>query len=234
MNKKLKIVLALCLTFSMAMVSLHAVMASHLHESHQLEDNDLEVSELFIDYINDVFINQNKVTIIDNSGNDITNTFFEFNQLFFEKKDYSQLKQYINDNVDYICIDEGYSNENAKSPFVKQSVNERYYQIVKKNGAAGEIVFYIKGWFIWDRATNKITDHSSATIELSTYSFGANWRVTSSSATTGVTVANNKYSITFRAYFNLNAKFYMLGEVIKDVDLGTFGDTFTKYPSDYE
>ena len=207
---------AICISFSTLSVN-------------ALESKTIQVSEKFIDYVADSFLNQDKVSVINKEGIDITEQYFSDNSNSFRKKDYESIKLYFEKNIDTICIDESVESINTRSPFVNQTVSKRYYKVLNKEQASGEIEYYLNGSLVWDRATGKITSIGNASINITHNSFGAGWKKHISNMSTNSSLSSDKYYATFSGGFNLRVTFSM-GITIFDVDFGRLTASTTVHP----
>ena len=62
--------------------------------------NEIQVSELFKDYFTEVFLNPDKVTVLNKNKEDITQDFFEANNQYFENNNFVKIKEYYNNYID--------------------------------------------------------------------------------------------------------------------------------------
>lgn len=193
------------------------------------ELNTVNVSEEFIDYVTDSFLNRDKVSVINKKGIDITEMYFLDNSDSFKENNFENIKLYFEKNIDTICIDESSENVNTRSPFVTQTVSKRYYKVLNKGQASGELEYYLNGSFVWDRATGQITSVGNASINITHNDFGAGWKKHISNMTTNSSISGDKYYATFSGGFNLRVT-YSLGITIFDIDFGRFTASTTAHP----
>ena len=83
--------------------------------------NEIQVSELFKDYFTEVFLNPDKVTVLNKNKEDITQDFFEANNQYFENNNFVKIKEYYNNYIDEIYVEEIKQNSLSRSPFVTNS-----------------------------------------------------------------------------------------------------------------
>lgn len=194
------------------------------------ELNTPDVSKEFVNYVTDSFLYKDKVTVINKEGIEITNEYFLNNDNFFKEKDFVSIKSYFEKNIDTICIDESFENKNARSPFVNQVVSKRYYKVLRKDQASGEIEYFLSGNFVWDRATNKITSIGNASINITVLNFGAGWEKHITSMSCGSKISTDKYYATFTGGFNLRVTFSRMNIIVFDVNFGRLTATATAHP----
>ena len=146
--------------------------------------NEIQVSELFKDYFTEVFLNPDKVTVLNKNKEDITQDFFEANNQYFENNNFVKIKEYYNNYIDEIYVEEIKQNSLSRSPFVTNSVSKHVYKELHKNQANGEISWYLKGTYVWDRATGRITSITDGAILIERINFGQAWSGTTNSMST--------------------------------------------------
>lgn len=212
-------------------ISLVAFMGLTLCMSGVSAKEESRVTPEFVEYITDAFETKEKVTVTDNNGEDITDVFFEQTTTDYQNKDYLAIKEFVENNVDTICIDNSYTNNiNSRSPFVDQVVNKRYYQTIQKAQASGEVVYYIQGSLVWDRATGKITSVSKTTLDVTSINFGYQWQSSLYGISTSSSITSDKYYAKFSVQFGIRTQFYQGYVLVFDVDCGKISKTATVSP----
>lgn len=192
---------------------------------------NVEVSELFIDYMDDAFANRDKVKVFDKDNNEITKEFFNETIELYTNKNYHEIKNIISCNVEEMYIDESYEIIETKSPFVTQVTSQRYYKEFSKAQANGELVYYLTGSFVWDRANGKITSISKAAIkDIKVSSLGSRWSYSINNVSTNSYISDGGYKANFEGSFNLRCVFKTAGITIYNINVGSFGGKKSYYP----
>lgn len=232
MKNLLKLVSKLCLVSTLILLlNPGTVSANELDEVDVLE---AEVSESFVNYYTSAFSNYDKVTVLDLDGNDITEKFYLDNIKCYNDNDFLSIKNYAIDNIGEICIDEisipdKQSLMQSRAPFVSCPVSKRYFKVLNKNQAVGEIEYYLQGSFVWDRATGKITSVGVAVIRIPICRFGSGWSVDYSPIYTNSYANASKTNATFTGQFKVTATYnYMFVPVFRETF--SFSDTISASP----
>ena len=225
MKRKTKKLLISCLALSF--ISFCGFNTNHVKA---FETEDINVGKEFIEYVTDTFTHEDKVTVIDFNGNNITNNYFSANVNHYLNNDFKSIKIYFINCIDNIYIDESNENINTRSPFVTQTVSKRYYKVVNKEQASGELEYYLNGSFIWDRATGLISSVGNASINITYNNFGTNWNKIVSNMTTSSSMSSDKCYAYFSGGFNLRVTFKKYLVEWYNIDLGRFTGNTTEHP----
>lgn len=183
--------------------------------------NEIQVSELFKDYFTEVFLNPDKVTVLNKNKEDITQDFFEANNQYFENNIFVKIKEYYNNYIDEIYVEEIKQNSLSRSPFVTNSVSKHVYKELHKNQANGEISWYLKGTYVWDRATGRITSITDGAILIERINFGQAWSGTTNSMSTKSWLTDDDTVAHFKGSFNLKVSLTHEYVTVLTVDFGT-------------
>lgn len=221
MKKIIKIMFTISLTTMM--------LLSNMVTGYALESTKQQLSNIFIEHVDDMFECKEDAIVIDYDGNDITEKFFTDNYDFYLQKDYNTISNYFDDNINFSSVEKNYINDMARSPFVDQVVNKSF-TVGAGSNISGTITYTISGSFTWDRATGKITSIGNATMQYSA-SLPQFWRTEVTSMSTNKSLSSDRYYATFSGNFKLKATFAPIKNVpLMTADLGPFSGSVTAHP----
>ena len=221
MKKVIKIICTISLTILM--------LLSNITSGYALDTSEHQLSNIFIEHVDDMFAYKKDAIVIDFDGNDITDKFFDDNHEFYLQKDYNSIIDYFDHNVNYSSVEENYINDMARSPFINQVVNKSF-TVASGGNIAGTVTYTISGSFVWDRATGKITSVGNAKMQYSA-SLPAFWRTEVTSMSTNKSLSSDKYYATFSGTFRLKATFAPIKNVpLMTANLGPFSGSVTAHP----
>lgn len=142
-------------------------------------------------------------------------------QIYFKENNFVKIKEYYREFVDEIFIEKSEQNIQTRSPFVTNSVSKLFYKELHKNQANGEISWYLKGTYVWDRATGRMTSTSNGTIIIDRINFGQSWTGTVNNMRTKSWLDEEDTRANFSGSFNLKAEMKQNHVTIFSVDFGT-------------
>ena len=203
MKQVFKVTIILCLAIAMI-----GANVSNAYAAESINSAEISVSDDFIYTLDKSFENIDNLLVIDKYEEDVTNYFLEEYIDEYKNGEYSKIYQYVSNNVSLISIDEGMVETNTRSPFVTQYASEFFYKPLNQNGAAGEVSYWLRGSFQWDRATGKIVSKSGTTIDINAITFGDAWDTEISNMSTSSSISSDGYSVTFAGSFKLRAVYY--------------------------
>lgn len=197
---------------------------------HKGNDN---VSDDFVQFIDEMFLDQSRVEVWNQEGEDITIDFFANNKDYYIDKNYQNIRDYVHDKVDKMSIENNkISIIDDKSQFVTQTVTRSYCKPIKLEESDGEVRYSISGSYVWDNSTHEITSVQDSVIGYISHNFGEEWRMETYSGSTAKKLASDKTSVTFTGWFRMKAECYQEDKLIDTVDLGNFTGEVIGYPTD--
>lgn len=228
--KKLKLMLIGFISVFLMVISVSQANA------YEMKNSNIKVSDMFVEFIDDIFSNKDKTTVWNTENVDITEQFFYDLQSYYNIRDYASIKTYtIDHNVAEMSLDEStIENFKYRSPFVHQLVNKRFFKTVNKEQASGEVEYFLRSSFVWDRATYKITSVGDVTIDITKQNFGNNWTTEISSMSASSQLSSDKYEVTFKGSFNMRAIYSQYNQVVWNINLGQFTASTTEHPDTFQ
>lgn len=194
--------------------------------------DEIQVSDLFKDYFTEVFSNPDKVTVLNKNKENITLDFFNTNKQYFEENNFIKIKEYYNKYIDEIYVERIEQNDLSRSPFVTNSVSKHVYKELHKNQANGEISWYLKGTYVWDRATGRITSITDGAIIIDRINFGQLWSGTTNNMSTKSWLTDDDTVAHFKGSFNLKVSLKYSYVTVVTVDFGTQSAEVSGQPHD--
>ena len=226
-------------SFALILATLTMIPISTVNASNFVDDS---TNQHFIEFIDKFYNDKSNFYFLDNNDRDVTEQFYIDNLENYFKGDYRAIESYVNLNISEACESEvEFENINSRSPFVNGTVSNTYFKTVeaKRNGIlAGQkeqIQYRVSGTYVWDRATSKITSAGATRFQMLYTSFGKIWSWNTSNTSASSQISSDKYSVTFRYSFNLDAVLGLsIGNLPAGVkyDFGYHTGTATGYPSD--
>ena len=220
MKKLLKMNFIICLVLTL--------IYSSIANSSALGNEDIQLSNIFITHVDNMFNYQDKSVVIDKNGNDMTNQFFSDNHNYFMQKNYLSIKNYMDTYVCQSSVEKNTVNNLARSPYVTQTVNKSFTSAPGGN-VAGTVTYSVNGSFTWDRATGKITSIGNTTMYASA-SLPAFWRYEVTSISTNKSLSSDKCYATFSGTLKMKATFSPAAIPLMTANLGPFSGSVTAHP----
>lgn len=204
---------------------------------------DAKISDLFIDFIDEVYEDLDGLSALDSNGLDITKEFINNTSRYYTVKDYKSIQDIIKDqdlsishkiSTDITNLQNEELGINAVSGVRTESASQQFYHIAtdKKGKFTKEWIVTLNGSFSYNTSTFKVTSVTGPRITLTTANFGALF----APALEGILTSNSYsgFAAKFTANYTMRAT---LGVSFGDLpinfnyDFGTHTDTFTAYPS---
>lgn len=209
----------------------------------ELGNTESEVSDLFINFMDNAYDNLDGLTVLNSDGVDITKEFIKNATKYYDVKDYKSIQDMIgNENLSI--------STTKREVIPSQLLGTRAVALGTIRGDNVSKIFYhneydkskgkykkewetqVSGSFSYDDQTFQITSVGTPKISIFAHGFGAGWspylaEVSTSSSKSGMT-ATFKASYNMRASTSIPLLDYPL---IRDWDWGNYTDSFTAGPS---
>lgn len=181
---------------------------------------ELETSEWFTNFIDNIFSAPNGLKVLDKNEQDITEEFMEDASKYYDIGDYSSIqKMIINQNLDVsYSITEDVTPENElMNDIGTRNVSRMFYNLETDTSGrfTKEWLVTISGSYNFNRYTYQIISISPATLNLTTANFGAAFSPYLQNVSTNSTYSGTR--ATFGASYNMRAT---LGISIGDFPIG--------------
>lgn len=169
---------------------------------------DLGVSELFANFLDESFSHIDDLIVEDSNGVEITKHFIDVASTYYAENDYVSIQDMIkNENltVSYKVV----SNITPKGNFApmsnirSKSVSQNFYHIASDKGITKEWTTKLYGTFSYDINTYNITSASNPTFTLLNANFGTAFSPVVKSVSTSRTISGR--SVTFNASHRMMA-----------------------------
>ncbi len=151
------------------------------------DEEKSEVSEVFINYIQEVFKDLDRVTVLNTNGSDVTADFIDTASKYYFTGDYQEIQNLISHeglSVSYTDIKEialteddylNSANFTIMSNIRSKSVTEHFYVIATdaNYGHTKDWVITLSGSYSYDVNTYRVTHTNSPSLSLSSAAWGA-------------------------------------------------------------
>ncbi|MGY3716830.1 hypothetical protein ACWE42_15040 [Sutcliffiella cohnii] len=177
--------------------------------ANEIEKQD--VSELFINFIDQAFEETSTVTALDSNGFDKTEEFINIASKYLNNLDYKSIQELIKEDgleVSFAEMEELYDDDmifTTMSNIRSRSVSQQFYNLATSNrNHSAEWVVTVYGTFSYDANTYRVTHTNNPSISLTVASFGALFSPYMTSVSTSSSYSGS--TATFRASYTMMAE----------------------------
>lgn len=225
MKRGLKLLLILFMLFAFSFPA--SAMEQDSNSKHQSE-----VSDLFIEFVDNAFSNLDTLEAKDSKGEDVTKLFIRQAQPLFNKKDYKSIQDLIIEqdlDVSYAEINEvklASGDEFTTDAIRMTRVSRNFYARGTSGGWTKEWIVTLTGDIHYDDRSFKITSVSSPRLSLKTANFGMYWSPYLDNISTSG--KHNGNIATFTGKYTMKATVYVGGIPIPiTYNFGSYTHSFT-------
>ncbi|MDF1496090.1 hypothetical protein [Caproiciproducens sp. CPB-2] len=187
-------------------------------------ENSYRISKKFTSVIEDYFKNQTAYTVLDETGNEISNAFYKDNIENYNSSDFAAIEKYIS-NKKISCLSKftvtkeplnmsgsGLNGEMTPYAFERQYISKEDNYVAYANSSAyGTIgincTATLSGSFIYNANTGIITGYSGPTLSFDyeplNFDDTSSLNVSPDNVSTSAKIPSSKYSITFTANYDV-------------------------------
>nr|WP_319489810.1 hypothetical protein [uncultured Caproiciproducens sp.] len=224
MKKILTMFLCGILLFTTMSVTPVYATTKRTDDSANNSESSYYISKKFTSLIEDYFKNQTVYTVLDETGNEISNAFYKDNIENYHSSDFVSIKKYIV-NKKISCFskftvtkeplnmsDSSLSGDITPYAFERQYISKEDNYVAYANSSAyGTIgincTATLSGSFIYNANTGVITGYSGPTLSFDyeplNFDDTSSLNVSPDNVSTSAKIASNKYSITFTANYDV-------------------------------
>lgn len=216
------LIVTLVFVMSFACLSGELVCAEELQNEESFEVKD-GVSTLFSEFIDDCFLNLEKVQVLDDNGLDVTKWFIDEVSNYYSLRDYKAIKKLIvgeNLLVSYekVTSEKSFEPANEMMGIREETADKTFYHCEwdLKGKFQGEWTSTLTGKYSYNYNTRRIISASSPTITFNP-NFGSQFTPEFNNINTDYSLSSSGTRLTFTGSYNVNAT---LNIPVGDFDIG--------------
>ena len=235
MNKKIiKILVSMMMV---CVIGAPVTYASTNDNNASLNDGRI-VSKVFVDICDDYYAEPSNFIVTDKKGNDISMNYYLNTARYYKEGNYAKIHDYAIDVVsEYIMVEPDILKEvPSESKGLKTVYTSGYTYKLQRicsylsgvpNQTTMESKCVVKGRYVLNYSTGKITSASTTSVTHDYISPGWNWRIhTINSYTNPAVISSDGYSVSFSGGFSVTAQ-YVDGDYLGTIS--TYGGYYCSY-----